>query len=67
MLMISLLEQVRYKLGNPIHYRLITVPDHEKMLGLKKEDAGSSLIACKKKKKKLVRQEEEWGGIDAKD
>ncbi|KAG6868135.1 hypothetical protein C0993_007258 [Termitomyces sp. T159_Od127] len=53
--------------SRPIVDDLIVGANHEKMLGLKKEDAGSSLIARKKKKKRLVKQEEGWDGIDTKD
>ncbi|KAG6889410.1 hypothetical protein C0992_005332 [Termitomyces sp. T32_za158] len=53
--------------SRPIVDDLIAGANHENMLGLKKEDAGSSLIARKKMKKRLGREEEEWGGIMTKD
>ncbi|KAG6861318.1 hypothetical protein C0995_001637 [Termitomyces sp. Mi166 len=53
--------------SRPIVDDLIAGANHETMLGLKKEDAGSSLVARKKKKKRPAKQEEEWDGIDAGD
>ncbi|KAG6828177.1 hypothetical protein H0H92_008908 [Tricholoma furcatifolium] len=51
--------------SRPIVDDLINGASHETMVGLRKEDAGSSVVAQKKKKKKPAKQEEEgWSGIE---
>ncbi|GLB42109.1 putative major facilitator superfamily protein [Lyophyllum shimeji] len=50
--------------SRPIADDLIAGANHEVMMGLKKEEAGSNLVSRKKKKKQPVKEEfEEWGGL----
>ncbi|KAG6837085.1 hypothetical protein H0H93_014977 [Arthromyces matolae] len=50
--------------SRPIVDDLLTGSNHETMLGLKKQDAGNSLLAPKKKKKRAVKEDfAEWDGI----
>ncbi|KAG5637020.1 hypothetical protein H0H81_006055 [Sphagnurus paluster] len=54
--------------SRPIVDDLITGQTHEKLVGLKKVEAGSSLVAPKKKKKQPMKEEfEEWAAIGAED